>query len=173
MIATEAAITRFRHVDSPVGRIRLVGHDRALTGLYLADHHRCPPPQPGWARDDAAFDEARRQLDEYFDGTRHDFDVALELHGSAFQIAVWSALRAVPYGETTSYSAIANAIGKPAAVRAVGAANGRNPISIIVPCHRVIGADGSLTGYGWGVDCKAWLLDHEGARPATLFVSGA
>ena len=85
-IATEAAITRFRHVDSPVGRIRLVGHDRALTGLYLADHHRCPPPQPGWAHDDAAFDEARRQLDEYFDGTRHDFDVALELHGSAFRI---------------------------------------------------------------------------------------
>jgi methylated-DNA-[protein]-cysteine S-methyltransferase len=108
-------------------------------------------------------------LDEYFEGTRRDFDLTLELRGTDFQVAVWSALRAIPYGQTTSYSAIANAIGKPASVRAVGAANGRNPISIVVPCHRVIGADGSLTGYGWGVDRKAWLLDHEQDHPATLF----
>jgi methylated-DNA-[protein]-cysteine S-methyltransferase len=169
MMGTDADVTRFRHVDSPVGRIRLVGHDRALTGLYLADHHRCPPLQPGWAADEEAFDDVRQQLDEYFEGTRRDFEVAVELHGSDFQVAVWSALRTVPYGQTTSYSAIANAIGKPAAVRAVGAANGRNPISVIVPCHRVIGADGSLTGYGWGIDRKAWLLDHERDYSGSLF----
>jgi methylated-DNA-[protein]-cysteine S-methyltransferase len=169
MFSTEAAITRFRHIDSPLGRIRLVGHDWALTGLYLADHDRCPPPQPGWADDEGAFDEVHRQLDEYFEGTRCDFDIALELHGTDFQVAVWSALQTVPYGQTTSYAAIANAIGKPAAVRAVGAANGRNPVSIVVPCHRVIGADGSLTGYGWGVDRKAWLLDHEQDHSARLF----
>jgi len=109
------------------------------------------------------------QLDEYFAGTRQDFNVALELRGSPFQVEVWTALQAIPYGETTSYAGIAGAIGRPAAVRAVGAANGRNPISIIVPCHRVIGADGSLTGYGWGVEHKAWLLDHERDPASRLF----
>jgi methylated-DNA-[protein]-cysteine S-methyltransferase len=153
---------RYRHVDSPVGRIRLSGRDNGvLTGLHLADHHRCPPVDAGWTYEDSVFDGVRRQLDEYFSGARTDFDVPLDLRGSAFQIAVWSALRAIPYGETTSYAGIARAIGRPDAVRAVGAANGRNPISIIVPCHRVIGADGSLTGYGWGVERKAWLLQHE------------
>jgi methylated-DNA-[protein]-cysteine S-methyltransferase len=116
---------------------------------------------PDWVCDDAAFVEIRRQLDEYFEGQRKNFNVPLELHGSPFQVQVWTALRAIPYGQTASYAAIAQAVGRPAAVRAVGAANGRNPVSIIVPCHRVIGADGSLTGYGWGVERKAWLLAHE------------
>jgi methylated-DNA-[protein]-cysteine S-methyltransferase len=169
MTATRTHSTSYRHLDSPIGRIRLVGHDGVLTGLYLADHHRCPPAQAGWNADEGAFDEVRRQLEEYFGGQRTEFEVALELQGSAFQVEVWTALRAISYGETTSYAAIARAIGRPAAVRAVGAANGRNPISIIVPCHRVIGADGTLTGYGWGVDRKAWLLDHERDREARLF----
>jgi methylated-DNA-[protein]-cysteine S-methyltransferase len=171
MIASEAVATRFCHIDSPVGRIRLVGHDKVLTGLYLADHHRCPPVQSEWVSDDRAFGDARLQLDEYFNGTRREFDVAVELHGSAFQVEVWSALRAIPYGETTSYAGIAEAIRRPSAVRAVGAANGRNPVSIIVPCHRVIGADGSLTGYGWGVERKAWLLEHERDPSARLFAT--
>jgi methylated-DNA-[protein]-cysteine S-methyltransferase len=154
----------YRYVDSPVGRIRLSGRtDGVLTGLHLADHDRCPPPGAGWTYNDAAFDGARQQLEEYFAGTRTEFDVPLELDGSAFQVAVWKALRTIPYGETTSYARIARAVGRPDAVRAVGAANGRNPISIIVPCHRVIGADGSMTGYGWGVERKAWLLHHERA----------
>jgi methylated-DNA-[protein]-cysteine S-methyltransferase len=161
MNATATATTRYRHLDSPVGRIRLVGRDEVLTGLYLADHHRCPPPPAEWWVDEEAFEAPRQQLEEYFDGSRREFDVELDLRGSPFQVEVWTALRAIPYGVTTSYASIARAVGRPAAVRAVGAANGRNPISIIVPCHRVIGADGSLTGYGWGVDRKAWLLDHE------------
>lgn len=155
------ATSTFRHVDSPVGRIRLVGRGDVLTGLHLADHDRCPPAPAESILDETAFDKVRQQLDEYFAGTRRDFDVALEFDGSPFQVEVWSALRTIPYGETVSYAAIAKAVGRPAAVRAVGAANGRNPVSIIVPCHRVIGADGGLTGYGWGVDCKAWLLRHE------------
>jgi methylated-DNA-[protein]-cysteine S-methyltransferase len=154
---------RYRYLDSPLGRIRLSGQDDVLTGLHLADHERCPKAEAAWNYDDSAFDGAAQQLREYFSGSRTGFDVPLALRGSTFQVQVWRALQEVPYGETTSYAGIARAIGRPAAVRAVGAANGRNPISIIVPCHRIIGADGSLTGYGWGVDRKAWLLDHERA----------
>jgi O-6-methylguanine DNA methyltransferase len=146
-----------------------VGRDEVLTGLYLADHGRCPPPDARWVANAEAFKEARRQLGEYFGGDRKEFAVAMDLEGSPFQVEVWTALLAIPFGATTSYRDIALAIGRPAAVRAVGAANGRNPISIIVPCHRVIGADGSLTGYGWGVDRKAWLLAHERDRDTTLF----
>jgi methylated-DNA-[protein]-cysteine S-methyltransferase len=164
---------RYRHVDSPMGRIRLSGRDDGvLTGLHLADHHRCPPSGTGWTYDDAAFEDVRRELDEYFAGTRSDFEVPLELQGSDFQVEVWTALRAIPYGQTTSYAGIARAVGRPDAVRAVGAANGRNPISIIVPCHRVIGADGSLTGYGWGVERKAWLLQHERCASGQALVLG-
>ncbi len=163
------ATTTYRHVDSPLGRIRLVGRDEVLTGLYLADHECCPLPDAGWAADEHAFEAARLQLDEYFAGDRKEFSLAIELEGSPFQVEVWTALRAIPFGATARYRDIALSVGRPSAVRAVGAANGRNPISIIVPCHRVIGADGSLTGYGWGVDRKAWLLAHERDRADTLF----
>jgi O-6-methylguanine DNA methyltransferase len=159
----------YRIVDSPVGRVRLEGRRGALTGLYLADHHRCPPTAPDWQEDRGALPEAAAQLEEYFAGTRKEFDVRLELIGTPFQVAVWTALCDVPYGATASYGDIARAIGRPDSVRAVGAANGRNPISIIVPCHRVIGADGSLTGYGWGVERKSWLLEHERDRSGQLF----
>jgi methylated-DNA-[protein]-cysteine S-methyltransferase len=155
------AVMYYSYVKTPVGRIRLTGHDGVLTGLHLADHPRCPPPEPGTPVDDHAMEKVADQLSQYFEGDRTSFDVDLELLGTPFQVEVWNALREVPYGKTSSYATVAESIGRPSAVRAVGAANGRNPISIIVPCHRIIGADGSLTGYGWGVDCKSWLLDFE------------
>ena len=157
---------RCRVVESPIGRILLVGRTGILTGLYLADHENCPPLDPSWIDDDGAFADVVTQLSEYFAGTRQKFDVTVELHGTEFQRQVWNALLEVPYGRTASYGDIANDIGRPTAVRAVGLANGANPVSIIVPCHRVIGASGTLTGYGWGVERKRWLLEHEsGASP--------
>ena len=143
--------------DSPIGRILLVGRADKLTGLYLDRD-----PNPAWDRDDDRLAKVRLQVEEYFDGTRTSFDdVELAPQGTPFQLAVWEALLEIGYGETASYADIARRIGKPTAFRAVGAANGRNPISIIVPCHRVIGAAGSLIGYGWGVERKSWLLTHE------------
>jgi methylated-DNA-[protein]-cysteine S-methyltransferase len=152
-------------VNSPAGRIALTGDERALSGLYLLDAgERSASIKPGWTHRAGAFAQAERQLAEYFDGSRREFDVPLAPLGTPFQLAVWAELTRIPYGATVSYGAVAAALGKsPVASRAVGLANGRNPISIIVPCHRVIGADGSLTGYGWGVDRKEWLLRHEGA----------
>lgn len=148
-------------IPSPIGPLLAVGRSGLLTGLYVADHARCPAPPGEAARDDDAFEEPRRQLAEYFAGDRRTFDLRIELHGTPFQRRVWEALLEVPFGETASYGQIARRLGLPTAARAVGAANGRNPVSIVVPCHRVVGADGTLTGYGWGTERKAWLLDHE------------
>ncbi|HEX7610606.1 MAG TPA: methylated-DNA--[protein]-cysteine S-methyltransferase, partial [Solirubrobacteraceae bacterium] len=120
-----------------------------------------PAQSPDWQHDDDALADVAGQLAAYFAGTLTEFDVQLELAGTDFQREVWQALRAIPYGETISYGELAQRVGKPSASRAVGLANGRNPIAIIVPCHRVIGADGSLTGYGGGLARKAWLLEHE------------
>ena len=147
-------------LESPIGDLVLTGHAGALTGLYVGRLPGTHAPAEG-ARDDRAFEMVRRQLIEYFAGERVSFDVRLDLRGTEFQRAVWDALLVVPFGDTTTYGEIARRIGKPAAVRAVGAANGRNPVSIIVPCHRVVGSNGSLVGYGWGVERKAFLLDHE------------
>jgi methylated-DNA-[protein]-cysteine S-methyltransferase len=159
------APTWYDIVDSPVGRILLTGDERALAGLYLLDAgEHSASVRPGWVRRADGFPVAAGQLAEYFAGTRKEFDLPLAPRGTPFQLAVWAELTRIPYGATMSYGAVAAALGKsPLASRAVGLANGRNPISIIVPCHRVIGADGSLTGYGWGVDRKEWLLRHEGA----------
>ena len=147
-------------VPSPVGPLRLVVDDAgALTHLLFASEEevaRAPGEPPG-----SCLDEVERQLRAYFAGEREDFDVPLRPVGTPFQLAVWEALRAIPYAETRSYGQQAAAIGRPRAIRAVGAANGRNPISIIVPCHRVVGADGGLTGYGGGIAQKRRLLDHE------------
>jgi methylated-DNA-[protein]-cysteine S-methyltransferase len=157
----------YGYVGSPVGRLLMVGRENGvLTSLSVADHPSCPPPLDGWVRSDAPLATAREQLEEYFDGSRTSFDLAIEPAGTAFQSRVWGALREIPYGQTVGYGELARRIGRPNAARAVGAANGRNPIFIVIPCHRVIGADGSLTGFGWGTECKAWLLDHE--RPARL-----
>jgi methylated-DNA-[protein]-cysteine S-methyltransferase len=151
-------------VDSPIGRLLLRGDGAALTGLYVEGPDHLTDPGSGWAADPDAgpLPRAIRQLGEYFDGVRREFDLPLRLEGTAFQRRVWAALLTIPYGETLSYGELAKRIDNPNASRAVGLANGRNPISILVPCHRVIGADGSLTGYGGGLDRKRWLLAHEG-----------
>jgi methylated-DNA-[protein]-cysteine S-methyltransferase len=152
-------------IDSPIGRLLLTGNDEALTRLYMLDTGGHPAAvRSDWIRRPGGLSGAAEQLAEYFDGSRTEFDLALAPSGSPFELAVWAQLARIPYGETVSYGSVAIAIGKSLlASRAVGLANGRNPISIIVPCHRVIGADGSLTGYGGGLPRKEWLLRHEGA----------
>lgn len=152
---------------SPIGELTLVGDGDALTALCLPTHRHRPAVEHDAVRDAAPFRDAVAQLEEYFAGGRTDFDLPLAPRGTEFQVRVWDALRAIPYGATTSYGELAERIGNPKAVRAVGLANGRNPIPIIVPCHRVIGADGSLTGYGGGLDAKRALLALE-SRAARL-----
>ncbi len=149
--------TRFTTFPSPLGDLTLTldGSDH-LTGLW-----RNRSAEPSWERDDSAFAKVCAQMDAYFAGTRHNFDLPLNLQGTEFQRSVWHGLCEIPFGETISYGELARRLGNPKAMRAVGLANGRNPISIIVPCHRVIGADGSLTGYGGGLPMKKWLLEHE------------
>jgi methylated-DNA-[protein]-cysteine S-methyltransferase len=148
-------------VDSPLGPLTLVGTDGALTGLYMDRQRYRPEPETFGDRDDVPFAEAARQLEEYFAGTRTRFDLPLAMAGTPFQRQVWEALRAIPYGRTVSYGQLADRLGRPTAARAVGLANGHNPIGIIVPCHRVVGASGDLTGYGGGLDRKRRLLDFE------------
>ena len=160
----------YTYVPSPLGDLLVVRDDGGITGLYLPTGRHASAHRPEWIRDDSAFEDARTQLAEYFAGTRTTFDLPLNPSGTAFQAKVWMALREIPYGETASYGETAQAIGSPTASRAVGLANGQNPISIIVPCHRVIGANGSLTGYGGGLDAKKFLLSHEAAH-AGLFAS--
>lgn len=160
---------QYRTIDSPIGPLRLAGHDRTLTHLLMLDHAHAPDSS-GWRRDDTAFTAAVEQLGAYFAGERKEFDLDVELAGTAFQRRVWAALVTIPYGETRSYGEIARQIDAPSASRAVGLANGRNPISIIVPCHRVVGSNGSLTGYGGGLERKRALLDLEQNHScATLF----
>jgi methylated-DNA-[protein]-cysteine S-methyltransferase len=151
-----------------VGRLLLTGDERALTGLYMLDAgSHSASVRPGWVRREGGFAAAAAELGEYFAGQRTTFGIPLAPQGTPFQLAVWAELVRIPFGETVSYGEVALALGKSlVASRAVGLANGRNPISIIVPCHRVIGADGSMTGYGWGVERKQWMLRHEGALDA-------
>jgi methylated-DNA-[protein]-cysteine S-methyltransferase len=150
----------FRTIDSPIGPLALAGRGLVLTNLRMLNQ-TYEPDRSGWVRDDRAFPEAVDQLEAYFAGTRTDFDLELNLVGSEFQRRVWQALLTIPYGETRSYGQIAEQIGAVGAARAVGLANGHNPIAIIVPCHRVIGASGSLTGYGGGLHRKRSLLEME------------
>src|ERR1700739_1261562 len=155
-------------MDSPIGELLLLGDGQALHGLYMQQGRHPVQCSPRWKRSPAALADVRAQLREYFAGERTTFDTPLTMRGSAFEQRVWSALREIPYGETASYGEIARRIGQPSAARAVGMANGRNPIAVIVPCHRVIGANGTLTGYGGGLDRKRWLLDHEARHRAAL-----
>jgi methylated-DNA-[protein]-cysteine S-methyltransferase len=151
----------FTEIPSPIGRLQLRSSGDALTALYMEDHKH-ELARPADAKSDAApFRAAIAQLEEYFAGERREFSLPLAAEGTDFQREVWRGLAAIPYGVTLSYGQLASAIGRPRAVRAVGLANGRNPISIIVPCHRVIGANGTLTGYGGGVERKRFLLDLE------------
>jgi methylated-DNA-[protein]-cysteine S-methyltransferase len=160
-------MTITRTVPTPVGDLLFVGEDdrRTLRGVYFPGH--TPAPRLGeCTTDDTAFADAVQQLGEWFAGTRTTFDVDVELDGTDFQRAVWDALRAIPYGETVTYGELATAAGRPGAARAIGHAVARNPVSIIVPCHRVVGSSGTLTGYAGGVERKRTLLDLE-ARAGT------
>ena len=148
-------------IPSPIGAITLTASDRGITGLYMENHKGYPVITADWDQDVAPFRDLHRQLDAYFAGKLQKFDVPLDLKGTPFQLEVWRALMDIPYGETATYLQQAIRISRPAAIRAVGTANGRNPISIIVPCHRVIGTNGSLTGYGGGLDRKRYLLELE------------
>jgi methylated-DNA-[protein]-cysteine S-methyltransferase len=161
-------------IDSPYGPLTLVATDGLLSGLYMVEQRHRPGEETFGAPDPRPFGEVRRQLDAYFDHELTRFELPLHLAGTPFQRSVWAQLERIPYGETRSYGELAEALGKPGASRAVGLANGKNPVGIIVPCHRVIGATGSLTGYGGGLDRKQRLLVFEGAAAeapatATLF----
>ena len=159
----------YRYVKSPIGEILVAGDSDGLKFIGFPDGKGRLEPEPSWQLESDGFADVTRQLGEYFAGTRKRFDLKLAPHGTPFQLQVLQALQQIPYGETRSYRDIATGIGKPKAVRAVGAANGRNPLPIIIPCHRVIGADGSLTGFGGGLPAKRFLLDLErGMRPPAL-----
>jgi methylated-DNA-[protein]-cysteine S-methyltransferase len=147
--------------ESPVGRLLIEGDGQFVTGLYLPSHKDGRVPEASWRHSDSSFVEVREQLAEYFAGERQQFDLPLKLVGTPFQQRVWQELQQIPFGTTITYAELAGRIGKPAASRAVGNANGCNPVSIIVPCHRVIGSNGKLTGYAGGIDKKEWLLDWE------------
>ncbi len=162
---------RYRAVSSPVGRLTLAGVGTTLMHLRMTDQTH-EPDRSGWEPDQEAFPDVVEQLEAYFAGELTRFDVGLELIGTDFQRRVWAALQEIPYGETRSYGQIAAAIGSPGASRAVGLANGRNPVGIIVPCHRVIGSTGGMTGYGGGIERKTRLLELErqfAPNSATLF----
>jgi methylated-DNA-[protein]-cysteine S-methyltransferase len=153
----------YDYYDSPFGQMLLTANDEALTGLHYVGEKYYPEIAAGWQRQASAklIVRARKQLDEYFAGKRKDFDLTVDPAGTEFQRVVWRALQKIPYGTTTNYGTLAQRIGKPSASRAVGAANGRNPISIVIPCHRVIGANGDLTGYAGGMERKDALLRLE------------
>ncbi len=155
----------FRRIESPIGSLLIASNELGLCNIEFRQSSH-PVDRGEWRGGNSpVLDATEKQLREYFDGKRRDFDLPLSPHGTAFQLRVWKALRTIPYGETISYAELARRVDNPKASRAVGLANGRNPLSIIVPCHRVIGADGSLTGYGGGLAIKEFLLRLEGALP--------
>ena len=158
-------------VDSPYEPLTLVAVDGVLSRVHMTGQRHRPPEESFGARDPRPFGEVIRQLDAYFDGELTEFDLPLHLEGTPFQLRVWEQLRLIPYGETRTYGELAEALGSPSASRAVGLANGKNPVSVIVPCHRVIGSGGSLTGYGGGLERKQRLLAFESgaAAPDALF----
>lgn len=158
----------YRYLDTPVGELLIAGNAAGLHYVSFPHGKHRVGPRADWRYDNSVFDDVCLQLEEYFAGRRRQFDLPLVPAGTPFQLEVLRALRQIPYGETRSYAHIAASIGKPRAVRAVGAANGRNPLPIIIPCHRVIGADGSLTGFGGGIETKRFLLALEGGESGQL-----
>ncbi len=150
-------------MESPLGTLTLVNTDGVLSGLYMPDHLRGPKADSLGSRVMSGFDVVRSQLSEYFECKRIRFDLPIALYGTIFQQSVWNLLQTIPYGETRSYGELADLLGNRLAIRAVGLANGRNPISIIIPCHRVVGSNGSLTGYAGGLERKRRLLELEAA----------
>ncbi len=160
-----ASLLCYTFCASPIGDLLLAGNHEALHLVGFPRGSRARSPGPEWQRDPAPFDETKRQLEAYFAGELKHFDLPLHFGGTSFQNQVWQALCHIPWGETITYSELARRVGRPSASRAVGAANGANPLPIVAPCHRVIGADGSLTGFGGGLDTKRFLLQLEGALP--------
>lgn len=160
----------YDYLDSPIGSLMLAGDGENLVELGFPDGRAARRHQQGWVRDSELFTECKRQLQQYFAGKLRDFDIPLAPRGTEFQLLVWDALRTIPYGETVSYGELASQIGRPAASRAVGAANGKNPIPVIIPCHRVIGSNGSLVGFGGGLLTKQQLLalEREAIAPGLL-----
>ena len=156
---------RYRYINSPIGSLLLAGDESGLKIIGFPEGKGKVNPPPDWVEDDTQFVDVEQQLAEYFDGERTEFDLRLAPSGTTFQLEVLDALLTIPLGETRSYQDIAQQIGRPSAVRAVGAANGRNPLPIVIPCHRVIGTDGSLTGFGGGLETKRFLLELEGVIP--------
>jgi methylated-DNA-[protein]-cysteine S-methyltransferase len=161
-------VIRYATLETPLGPMPCARDDIGITHLRLPEHRRGSRPADDWVRDDDAFDDVRTQLGEYFFGRRTVFDLPLHAAGNPWQHRVWAALTEIPWGTTTTYGALAAQLGVPKAARAVGTANALNPVPIIVPCHRVIGANGALTGYAGGLDTKRRLLELEGAQ-AGLF----
>ena len=153
----------YRYIESPIGQLLLAGDEAGLKFNGFPQGKGQVTPSPAWHLESDCFRDAELQLSEYFEGKRQVFDLQLEPSGTDFQLEVLKALQTIPSGETRSYLDVARQIGRPDAVRAVGAANGRNPLPIVIPCHRVIGADGSLTGFGGGLETKLFLLELEGA----------
>jgi methylated-DNA-[protein]-cysteine S-methyltransferase len=158
----------YRFLDSPIGSLLLAGDAAGVRFLLFNSGRRPVTPEPWWEPDRGSLREAARQLTAYFQGTLREFELAVAPEGTPFQQSVWTALRQIPYGETLSYGELARRLGQPNAVRAVGSANGANPISIIVPCHRVIGSNGSLIGYGGGLATKQALLALERGQRVLL-----
>lgn len=155
-------MTYYAYMDTPAGPIILVGNGTVLSAIYWRVYRHAPASQADWIEDASKFANVITQLSEYFTGKRTTFDIKTDAHGTPFQERVWRALTKIKFGETRSYQQIANAIGAAHATRAVGAAIGRNPLSIVVPCHRVVASDGKLTGYAGGLESKRMLLEHEG-----------
>ena len=156
------------YLDTPIGELLLAGDDAGLSMIGFPKGSMRRQPEPDWIFNEKQLEEVCRQIGEYFDGSRREFDLRLQLSGTEFQVSVLEALLDIPYGETVSYGDIAKRIGRPKAVRAVGAANGRNPLPIVVPCHRVIGSTGDLTGFGGGLDTKEALLRMEAENTRDL-----
>lgn len=157
----KAPITYYTRFPSPIGELTLTSDSAALTGLFISGHKAIAQRPSEWAEAEAPFEGVAEQLESYWSGDVRQFSVPLAPAGTEFQQRVWAALLDIPHGQTISYSELAYRIGRPTAIRAVGSANARNPISILIPCHRVVGSNGSLTGYAGGVDRKRWLLNHE------------
>ena len=151
----------YSYMDSPVGRLLIAWNDEGLSAIQFQSESQRAASEAGWQAEEEIPEQIRRQLEAYFRGELHDFDLPLSMTGTPFQLEVWKALQGIPYGSTISYAELARRIGNPQAVRAVGAANGKNPVPIVVPCHRVIGSSGKLTGYGGGLHIKEALLNLE------------
>ena len=171
-MSTGARTMYYTYLESPIGPILVAGDGEAVSQISFTTGHQVRHPESGWVDDGAPLRAATEQLGQYFAGERRSFDLRLAMQGTAFQKRAWEILQTIPFGEAWSYGQVAEALGSPGAARAVGRANATNPLPLVVPCHRVIGADGTLTGFGGGLSAKQWLLRFEGALPTPQHATG-